>query len=193
MVKATGDLITADDWNNLAVVPVGAILGWSADTAPAGWLLCTGQAVSRTEYPALFAVIDTTYGAGDGGSTFNLPDLRGRFPLGKDNMGGTGANRVTATQADQLGGAAGAETHALTASELPVHAHRELAGSTSPASPVELWNYGNGSSVTLTKPTLVYQNQTAAYLSELYTGDVGNGSAHNNIPPYLTLNYIIKA
>ena len=77
------------------VVPIGSMMIWTTDTAPGGWLLCYGQAISRTFYVGLFNVIGETYGAGDSSSTFNLPDLRGRFPLGKDNMGGTSANRVT--------------------------------------------------------------------------------------------------
>lgn len=74
--------------------PTGAILAFAGSAAPAGWLLCDGSAVSRTAYAALFAAIATAYGAGDGTSTFNLPDLRGRTAVGKDDMGGAPANRL---------------------------------------------------------------------------------------------------
>jgi microcystin-dependent protein len=76
-------------------VPIGAQLAYGGATAPNGWLLCYGQAISRTTYSLLFAIIGTTYGIGDGSSTFNLPDKRGRVSIGTDNMGGSAANRIT--------------------------------------------------------------------------------------------------
>jgi microcystin-dependent protein len=63
-------------------IPVGTIMMWAGSTAPTGWLLCNGAAVSRTTYSDLFAVISTTYGTGNGSTTFNVPDLQRRFPLG---------------------------------------------------------------------------------------------------------------
>ena len=92
--------------------------GWSpgdikmsgVSTAPAGWLVANGQAVSRNTYAALFAAIGETYGAGDGAMTFNVPDLAGRFPLGAD---GTHA----------MGAQGGAETAALTMANIPAHTH----------------------------------------------------------------------
>lgn len=67
--------------------PSGTILDFSGPVAPQGWLICDGSAISRTDYAALFAVIGTIYGVGDGSTTFNLPDLRGEFRRGLDNMG----------------------------------------------------------------------------------------------------------
>lgn len=78
-------------------IPAGAYLPFAGSTAPTGWLLCAGQAVSRTTYAALFAVVGTTYGIGDGSTTFNLPDLRGRVIAGKDDMNGTAANVLNVT------------------------------------------------------------------------------------------------
>lgn len=75
----------------------GTVLPFAGSTAPTGWLLCYGQAISRTTYANLFAVIGTTYGVGDGSTTFNLPDLRGRIAAGKDNMGGSAAGVLTVT------------------------------------------------------------------------------------------------
>lgn len=66
----------------LAAAPSGTMAPWTTASAPAGWLLCNGAAVSRTTYAALFAIISTTYGAGDASTTFNVPDMRGKFPLG---------------------------------------------------------------------------------------------------------------
>ena len=83
-----------------------------ASAIPAGWLLCTGAPVSRTTYATLFAVIATAYGVGDGSTTFNLPDKRGRVSAGADNMGGSAANRVTVVSigaAAVLGVAGGSE------------------------------------------------------------------------------------
>lgn len=106
-------------------VPVGALLPYAGTASPDTnvWLLCDGDAVSRTTYAALFTAIGTTFGNGDGSTTFNLPDLRGRVPMGLDNMGGSSANRVTDASADSLGGAVGSEDHTLTASEMPSHTH----------------------------------------------------------------------
>jgi microcystin-dependent protein len=77
------------------LVPPGFIGPYAGTTAPTGWLLTYGQAVSRTTYAGLYTAIGTAYGAGDGSTTFNLPDLRGRAPFGKDDMGGTAAGRIT--------------------------------------------------------------------------------------------------
>ena len=90
------------------VVPAGSIIAWSGSSAPSGYLLCDGTAVSRTTYAALFAVAGTAYGVGDGSSTFNLPDLRDRLPLGKGTnnstlgtqTGSMSASSVTTTAAD---------------------------------------------------------------------------------------------
>lgn len=75
-------------------LPVGCVFPYAGSTAPTGWLFCNGQAVSRTVESQLFAVLGTTYGAGNGTTTFNLPDLRGRVIIGKDTTTGS-ANRVT--------------------------------------------------------------------------------------------------
>jgi microcystin-dependent protein len=103
-----GELIVADP--NLAVVPVGAVQDFAGATAPSGWLFCNGAQVSRITYKSLFEVISTTYGAGDGSTTFNVPDCRQRFVLGKA-ASGTG---------DDLGETGGAINHVHTG---PSHAH----------------------------------------------------------------------
>lgn len=79
------------------LIPAGVMVPFAGGTAPTGWLLCSGQAVSRTTYATLFAAIGTTWGAGDGSTTFNLPDLRDRVPVGKGDMGGTAAALLTYT------------------------------------------------------------------------------------------------
>lgn len=97
--------------------PVGAVLPYAGAAAPAGWLLCDGGAVSRTTYAALFGVVGTTFGAGDGASTFNLPDLRGRSALGA----GAGPGLTSRT----LAAKGGAETHVLATAEMPAHGHTQ--------------------------------------------------------------------
>lgn len=77
------------------LAPTGALLAYAGATAPAGWLLCDGSNVSRTTFASLFTAIGTAYGVGDGSTTFALPDLRGRAPAGKDDMGGNAAGRLS--------------------------------------------------------------------------------------------------
>lgn len=162
---------------NVLAMPPGSITAFAGSTEPVGWLFCYGQQISRASYAALFAVIGTTYGVGDGSTTFNLPDLRGRIPLTKDNMGGTSANRVVAAAADTLGGSGGAENHTLSASEIPAHNHQILRPGSNGSGGGSQWWQGN----------------SATNVTTIYTeNNTGGGGAHNNMQPYLTLNYLIK-
>ena len=113
---------------NVGLVPVGVVVPFAGSTSPAGWQLCYGQAISRTTYAGLFLTIGTTYGSGDGSTTFNVPDMRGRVTAGKDDMGGTAASRLTATvltAANTLGATGGTETHTLTTAQLASHNHTQ--------------------------------------------------------------------
>ena len=108
---------------SLGGVPVGAMMSYGGASAPPGWLLCYGQAVSRSTYAALFAAIGIAYGSGDGSTTFNIPDKRGRASIGADNMGGSAAGNVTqavsgvnATVVGSVGGSQLAQQDTLTAS-----------------------------------------------------------------------------
>lgn len=94
--------------------PIGAITMWSTNTAPTGWLICDGTAVSRSTYSGLFAVIGTTFGSGDGSTTFNLPNLKGRVPVGRD---------AADADWDVLGETRGGKTNALGVNNLPAHTH----------------------------------------------------------------------
>ena len=76
------------------LAPIGTILPYAGASAPTGWLMCDGSAISRTTYATLFGVAADSFGVGDGSTTFNLPDLRGRMPVGQDDMGGVSASRM---------------------------------------------------------------------------------------------------
>lgn len=155
-------------------VPAGAMLSYGGATAPAGWLLCYGQAVSRTTYAALFAAISTTYGVGDGSTTFNLPDLRGRAVFGKDDMGGSGANRLLNTGIDgtvqnpvgtTLGATGGSDRRAL--------GFVGARGPVADGSTGTLWTTLDGISVE--------------------EGAISAGAENSsNVPPAIVLSYIIK-
>ena len=108
--------------------PAGIVMPFAGSTAPQGYLLCDGSAVSRTDYADLFAAIGTTYGAGDESTTFNLPDLSGRVVLG-------------VSQSHALGTTGGEATHTLTEQELPAHTHVVPA-------------HGHANDITATTPAL---------------------------------------
>ena len=94
----------------IPAAPIGSMMIWPTNTAPQGWVLCDGSAHTRTGTgAALFAIVGTTFGSGYDGTVFNVPDMRGRFPLGQDDMGGVSANRVTDTRADTIGSGSGSQ------------------------------------------------------------------------------------
>jgi microcystin-dependent protein len=162
-------------------VPVGTILPYAGATAPADYLLCYGQAINRTTYSSLFSIIGTTYGSGDGSTTFNIPDLRGRVVAGQDDMGGTSANRLTGqsggVDGDVLGGTGGLETHTLTVSQLASHTHD-----------FQFTNMGRDS----TLGQYVDQSNNLSESSVVFTtAATGGDGAHNNVQPTIILNYII--
>lgn len=169
--------------------PAGEITAYGGTAAPTGWLLCDGSAVSRTTYADLFTAISTTYGTGDGSTTFNIPDIRGRVIAGQDDMGGTSANRLTnqtgGLDGDTLGATGGSETHALTGSQLPNHTHNTF-GQTSSETAGTTRDSAGGTAVS------VSPHQHTVDLDSGNPESIGTGSAHNNVQPTIILNYIIK-
>ena len=170
---------------------VGKIDMYAGASAPAGWLICNGQAVSRTKYSRLFDVIGTAYGAGDGSTTFNLPNLQGRVPIG-----------VSSSHA--LASTGGAETHTLTTAQIPAHTHgsKSLTGTINLrygsvtggaggiiGSTETTWS-GSHAIVSTTTQSNPKYNHIDITATHEHTS-VGSGSAHNNMQPYLTINYII--
>ena len=153
--------------------PTGTVLAFSGAAAPAGWLLANGQAVSRTDYAALFTAIGTAFGTGNGTTTFNLPDLRGRTVIGV----GQGA-ALTARALAQTGGE---EAHALTLQELPSHSHTAPTGVTTP----------DGGAYEVAGTTQTYS--TYDYAKGAPTDVAGGNMGHNTMPPFLALNYIVRA
>lgn len=151
-------------------IPVGSIIPYGNSVVPETYLLCNGQAVSRTNYPELFAIIGTSFGSGDGSTTFNVPDYRDKFVLG---AGGD----------VDLGEAGGEKEVTLTIDEMPAHTH-----------PVKdrVYNVqfgrndgGNGSRYPVSGTGLSH--------GVIEASSVGGGQAHNNMPPYVGTYYIIKA
>jgi microcystin-dependent protein len=177
-----------------AATPSGSVSAYAGSTAPSGWLLCSGAAVSRSTYAALFAIVGTTYGTGDGSTTFNLPDLRGRVIAGVDNMGGTAANRITSGGSGivgtTLGAAGGLQTHMLVPTEIPAHQHFVSNDQTGTGA-LTASNYVNETAQPSSSNGYILKGgATVATLG--LTSSTGGGGAHNNTQPTMMLNYIIK-
>lgn len=172
-------------------VPIGSVLPFGGGTAPDGYLICDGSAVDRTEYAALFDVVGTNFGPGNGVDTFNLPDMRGRVAVGKAASG----------TFNTINNSGGAETHALTVNEIPSHSH---TGSTSTNG-----NHTHQYTRTTQRLTKIqnpadntegvgdYYNPANTstdgnHNHSFTTNPSGGGQAHNNLQPYRVLNYMIK-
>ena len=153
--------------------PAGSMIMFGGAVAPTGWLFCDGAAVSRETYAALFAAIGTTWGAGDGSTTFNLPDARGRSAMG--------AGQGSGLTARTLGAMLGKESHALTADENGLHNHQEQ----DPSGPAYK-GYSSGSG------KLRLTGDSNGTTTPLMTVTSGLGTPHNTVHPVFVANYIIK-
>jgi microcystin-dependent protein len=153
-------------FNNLVSIPAGVISQWggTAASVPTGWVLCDGTAYSRTvTYNNLFTAVGTAYGAGDGSTTFNVPNLKGRVPVGLDS---------SQSEFDTRGETGGLKEVTLTEAQMPTHTHSSLL----------LGNAGGSTGLPVTGTVTTGTN----------TGPAGSSQAHTNLQPYIVVNYIIK-
>jgi len=158
--------------------PVGSVISFAGSSAPSGYLLCDGSAVSRTTYANLYLTIGTTYGAGNGSTTFNLPDLRSKMIVGVGQ--GTGlTNRPLASSG-------GEESHVLTINEMPAHKHNTTVNSANEVSTIGGYAASSQSMFFGTDRSATTGSYNAAM------GNTGGGLSHNVMNPFLALNYIIK-
>lgn len=169
--------------------PVGEMKMVLSDTPPNGYLLMYGQAVSRTTYGNLFSAFGTNFGVGDGSTTFNLPDMRGRFPLGQDDMGGSSANRVTDTRADTIGSSSGSELTTLGTGNLPpLYIEADPNGSGAGSSYNVLGEFGAGGTFELRDRN----SRLQVPVQDTNSNVLGSNNPFTNLGPYLTINYMVK-
>jgi microcystin-dependent protein len=164
-IPAGATLAISGTVTGITSILTGSIIMYGSGSIPTGYLECTGQAVSRSTYADLFTVIGTTFGVGDGTTTFNVPDLRDNFPVGKSGT------KALATKA-------GSNTATLATTNLASHRHSAL-GSNYTAAQVD---------------TAAFQPRQNAYNFDISTniGNTGSGTAFNTFPPYIALTFIIK-
>ena len=198
--EATKYNFNGSDLTGIEGIPTATIVPWSSSSVPTGFLECAGAAVSRSTYSALFAIVGTTYGAGDGSSTFNVPNLGDNVPVGKSGtkaLGSTGgANTVSVTPAGNVGGSTANAT--LSTAQLGSHSHSSFKGSRPNTD-----NPQGGANTALGSGTWANYSGTVSN----NTGNAGSGSGHSHnmsatfsgtavnpsvVQPYLTLIYIIK-
>jgi len=198
-------------WNGtvsgIGSIQVGIVVDFAGSVAPTQWLLCFGQNVSRTTYARLFAVIGTTYGSGDGSTTFGLPDLRGTVTAGLNNMGGVASTNLDATyylaNPNVLGTRGGGKNTSLITSNVPSYTPSgsvssgvggnialpiQGSGSGSPTSAVKQGDNGTG-------PTTLNVSPTGITVSSSFSGSNNGGSSApiTLVQPSLVMNKMIFA
>jgi microcystin-dependent protein/predicted acyltransferase (DUF342 family) len=177
--KVCASAYYGDGSNLTGSIPTGTILPWSVTVAPTGYVLCDGTAISRSTYSDLFAVVSSLYGSGDGSSTFNVPDLRGRFMAGWN----AGTSRLTSVTADMVVGdsmaaTGGRQDVTLAVAQIPVHTHELTSIFSSNA------EFGGADGLK--------RDDTLETGASMNTSSAGGGGSHSNIPPVLMINYVIK-
>lgn len=181
---------------------IGQVTMWPTDTAPSEWAICDGVPLSRTTYADLFSVIGTTYGIGDGATTFNLPDFKGRTAVGAGQGSETAEGDVPGSTI-LMGDKGGYEEHTLVPDELPAHSHdagnlvTDTSGAHTHSVTLSTSQFGstpivetNGRSNTVTNvPTTSAGAHSHTLLGE--TADAGGDTGHTNMQPFVGINYII--
>jgi microcystin-dependent protein len=158
---------------------VGEIRMFAGNFAPVGWMFCEGQLLAISDYDTLFNLIGTTYG-GDGQSTFALPDLRGRVPIGANT-------NTTQTATINLAETGGVETVTLSAQQLPAHTHPFIVSTDAGSQPAPAGN------VLATSATVaMYKFATPTTAMTEHTGQAGGSKPHDNFQPYLCVSFIIS-
>lgn len=179
------------------------MVDYAGADAPDGWLLCYGQEISREDpYDRLFETIGTTYGAGNGTSSFLLPDLRGRVAAGKDDMGGTSASRLhpdwagspynTGVNGTILGSAGGEALNQLTVNNLAAHAHGASGAVNMNLTSVEAANSGLVSNGGGFQNRVLINRTNYEWGVAVSTDNAGSNYHHNNTQPTIILNKIIR-
>lgn len=183
-VDADGNLVKESGAPEFAApdtVPLGGVIIWSApvNDIPVSYRQCNGQALDRTVYDDLFDLIGTTYGSGDGSTSFNIPDLRTRVPVGLS---------TSDTQFDTIGETGGSKTHQLSEAELASHDHG--IDSIYSFTPTDGGSVGSDASIRVGANA----NRTAAQVQggPTSTGDAGSSTPHNNLQPYIVMPYIMR-
>lgn len=187
-------------YGNSYNVPLGAGLDYWGSTAPnTSFAIPTGQPISRTTYATLFSLFGTQYGAGDGSTTFNLPDKTGRVSAMYEPGG---ESRLTPTyfggNSNTLGSTGGGESHTLTTAEMPVHSHSiadpghghaVTGGVFGGADPGQASMTNGSGSVTVKTPESI---SISAATTGISMGSAGSGNAHRTVQPTIICNYIIR-
>lgn len=188
-------------YNNPYQIPIGGSIDyWGASAPNSSFALMYGQAISRTTYGTLFSLFGTAYGSGDGSTTFNVPDLRGRVVAGKDDMGGSAASRLTSgyfgASGSTLGNTGGAESHTLTTAQLPAHNHPiSITDSRSWTFPWTRWGFattgsvgGSGNDYNNSGTTTVSASGSISASST----NTGSDQAHKIVQPTIIGNKILR-
>lgn len=174
-----------------SLVPAGCIMQYAQSSAPTGWLLCDGSAVSRTTYTNLFTIIGTLYGSGDGSTTFNIPDLRTRVAVGRNSTG----------TFNTLGSTGGVESVTLTSAQSGVPAHTHPISDPGHFHSLNVWsffvqtNLVSGFQTTTNTGVLASTANTNSSTTGITVSNntaANAASSHTNLQPYIVLNYIIK-
>ena len=195
------------------VMPTGSIIVYAGSSAPSGWLFCDGSAISRTTYATLFGIVSSTYGGGDGSSTFNLPDIRGRVVAGKEASASLLTSAIGGLNGNTLGNTGGAQGITLTSAQsgLPAHNHTLTMNAhthtftanphthtVTNALPIGASGIGagtvtGGAPVTTSAATVTGSNSTVTTTGTIANNSAANtSSAHANVQPTIILNYCIK-